>query len=166
MKEIFIRRSIRKYNGKPIESEKLQLLLKAAMAAPTAGNSQEWEFVVITDRAILNEIPRFHQYSTMLKEAEAAIVVCANLQREKYADYWIQDCAAATQNILLEATCLGIGSVWLGVYPNMTRVKEMKKLLSLPENVMPLSIVSLGYSDMEFKEVDRYDENKVHYNKY
>jgi len=164
MKEIFERRSIRKYTNKKITDKELEELLKAAMAAPSASNEQPWEFIIVTDNKILESITKFHTNSQMLKEAAAAIIVCGNLTKEKVPGYWIQDCSAATENILIEARYLGIGSVWLGVYPTKERVKGVKKLFNLPKKIIPLSIVSLGYPAEEKEPSKRYDESRIHTN--
>src|SRR5665647_680519 len=145
MKEIFERRSIRKYSKLPIPDDDIEKLLRAAMAAPSAGNQQPWEFIIIKDKNILAAIIKIHPYSQMLKEAQLAIVICADLEKEIHSGYWVQDCSAATENILIEAQHLGLGSVWLGVYPKEDRVKGLTELLNLPVRVIPLSIVSLGY---------------------
>ena len=166
MKEIFERRSIRKYTDKPISDENIEKLLRAAMAAPSAGNQQPWEFVVIRDRKILEGITKFHPYSQMLKEAQLAIAVCADLDREKHVGYWQQDCAAATQNLLLEAQFLGIGAVWLGIYPRDERVKGVKELLGLPERVIPMAVISIGYPAENKGPAERYDKTRVHINKW
>jgi nitroreductase len=166
MKEIFERRSIRKYTNQKISDQDLKELLKAAMAAPSAGNQQPWEFIIVTDREILNSITRIHPYSQMLREAALAIIVCADLAKEIHTGYWVQDCAAATENILIEAKHLGLGSVWLGVYPREDRVTGIKKLFNLPEKVMPLSIVSIGYPAEEKGPSNRYDESRIHINKW
>jgi len=166
MKEIFERRSIRKYKDKPVEDKLLRKLLQAAMAAPTAGNQQDWEFVIIKNRNILNLITKVHPYSQMLEQAPAAIAVCADLNRESHKGYWVQDCAAATQNILLEAQHLGLGACWLGVYPREERVKGIKEILNLPENVMPLSVIAVGYSTEEKPPANRFDESKIHVDKW
>ena len=166
MKEIFERRSIRKYTDQKISDRDLKELLKAAMAAPSAGNQQPWEFIVVTGKEILNNITKFHPYSKMLREAALAIIVCADLTRERHTGYWVQDCAAATENILIEAKHLGLGSVWLGVYPREERVTGIKKLFNLPEEVMPLSIVSIGYPAEVKEPSNRYDESRIHINKW
>lgn len=166
MKEIFERRSIREYTDKPISDENVEKLLRAAMAAPSAGNQQPWEFVVIRDKKYLEDITKFHPFSQMLKESQLAIAVCADLNREQHEGYWQQDCAAATQNILLEAQYLGIGSVWLGVYPVEERVKRLKELLVLPERVIPMALVSLGYPAENKGPSERYDKARVHINKW
>lgn len=166
MKAIFERRSIRKYTGEKISEEKIKKLLQAAMAAPSAGNQQPWEFIVIRDREMMNKITEVHPYSSMLKEADVAIVVCGDEKREKYKGFWVQDCSAATQNILLAAQDLGLGAVWLGVYPDEKRVKSIKELLGIPEHVQTLSIVSLGYPVEKKDPANRYDEAKIHYERW
>jgi nitroreductase len=166
MKEIFERRSIRKYTGEDISDESIKELLKAAMAAPSAGNQQPWDFIVVKDRTVLNEIPKVHQYAQMLREAPLAIIVCGSLDREKHKGYWMQDCAAAIENMLIEAQFLGLGAVWLGVYPREDRVAGIKKLLEIPENVMPLAVISIGYPAESKEASQRYDEKKVHINKW
>ena len=156
------RRSIRKYTREPVPDESVELLLRAAMSAPSAGNEQPWEFVVIHDRQLLDHIPSVHPYSHMLKEAPLAILVCADLSRKKYEQYWIQDCAAATENILVEAAALGLGSVWLGVYPMDTRVEGIRRILGLPEHVVPFSLVAIGHPAETKPPADRYDAARVH----
>ncbi len=166
MKEIFERRSIRNYTDAPVSDENIEKLLKAAMAAPTAGNQQEWEFIVIKDRHILDSIPKVHPYAAMLKKAPLAIAICADRDRENHVGYWVQDCAAATQNILLEAQHLGLGACWLGIHPREKRVKGLKDILSLPDNVMPLSLVAVGHPAEKKKPADRFDKSKIHINKW
>jgi len=159
---IMTRRSIRKYKTEPVSDELMKRILSAAMAAPTAGNQQEWEFIVITDRKILDAIPDVHPYSRMLLEAPAAILVCGNLQTETKEGYYPQDCAAATQNILLAAHALGLGSVWLGVHPREERVAGIRKLLGIPDHVVPVALVAIGHPAESHPGIDRYDEKKVH----
>ncbi len=166
MHAIFKRRSIRRYTNKIVSDELLEQILKAGMAAPSAGNQQPWHFVVIDDREILNEIPKVHPYSNMLKEASHAIVVCGDTSRQRYEGFWVQDCSAATQNMLLMATELGLGSVWLGVYPNKERVNAIKELLNMPENVIPLCIVSVGYPAETKEPADRFDAARIHRNRW
>ncbi|MCX7902885.1 MAG: nitroreductase family protein [Caloramator sp.] len=166
MHEIFKRRSIRKYLDKPVAKEDIDDLLRAAMAAPSAGNEQPWEFIIVDDKNILKRIADLHPYAKMLYEAPVAIVVCGDLNKEKYKGFWVQDCSAATQNILLEATDKGLGTVWIGVYPDETRVKDISNIFGIPSNVIPLSIVAVGYPDQEMQEVDRFEPQKIHYNKW
>lgn len=163
LEAIFKRRSVRHYTNQAIRSEDITRLLQAAMAAPTARNCQEWEFVVVRDKAMFKKIMAVHPYSKMLAEADCAIVVCGNTKREMAPGYWQADCGAATQNILLAATALGIGSVWLGVYPNEERMAALARLLNLPEYVKPLNIISLGMPAEKLAEVNRFDPAKIHY---
>ena len=164
MNALFKRRSIRKYQNKKISDEELALLLEAAMCAPSAGNEQPWEFIVVRDHELLREITQFHPYSRMLLQADAAILVCGNLNRQLYKkNYWLLDCAAATENILIQATEMGIGSVWLAVFPEPDRIEGAKKLFDLPKEVIPLAIVSLGYPDEEKKAEVRFKPERIHY---
>ncbi len=162
MNAIFQRRSIRKYTSQQVAEERIEQLLRAGMAAPSAGNEQPWEFVVIRDRAVLNEIPKFHAFSKMLPEAGCAIVVCGDLNRDQFNGFWVQDCSAAAQNILLMAQELGLGAVWLGVYPDQSRVQPLAKLLRLPQNIVPLCILSVGYPAENRGEIDRFDPDRIH----
>ncbi len=160
------RRSIRQFQDKTISAQDINTLLKAAMLAPTARNCQEWEFVVIKDRIVLNALKEAHPHAQMLSTADCAIAVCADTKREWESGYWMGDCAAATQNILLAATDMGIGSVWLGVYPNEERMKKIAEVLRLPENIKPFNIIALGYPAEEKGDVDRFDPKKVHYERW
>lgn len=166
MKAILERRSIRKYTDEPISDQDIRELLQAAMAAPSAGNQQPWEFIVVNDREILNKIPEVHPYSQMLKMSPLAIIVCGNLDKEKHEGYWVQDCSAATENILIEAQYKGLGAVWLGVYPRKERIRGLKELFSLPENIIPLSIVSIGHPAESKEPSNRYDQSVIHINKW
>ncbi len=166
MESILQRRSIRRFTKKPIAQDDLNTLLRAAMMAPTARNCQEWEFIVIRDKNTFTKIMHIHPYAQMLSQADSAIIVCGNTQREHAPGYWMADCGAATQNILLAATSLGIGSVWLGVYPNQERMDGLAKILGLPEYVKPLNIIALGYPDEKKEEVDRFDPAKIHLEKW
>jgi nitroreductase len=161
---ILSRRSIRRYTSKEVSRELIQELLEAAMSAPSAGNEQPWHFIVINDRSILDDIPNIHPYSQMLKEAPVAIMVCGDLNLEKYKGYWVQDCSAATQNILLAAHSRGLGAVWLGIHPMEERVAGIRQMFSLPEHVIPLGIVALGYPAEKKDRAQRFQENRVHHN--
>jgi len=166
MKEIFERRSIRSYTNKEVSDEAVKELLKAAMAAPSAGNQQPWEFIVTRDSQTFQEIMNIHSYAQSLKEAQVAIVVCGDTAKEKYPGYWVQDCSAATQNILIKAENLGLGAVWLGVHPIDDRVKGVKEIFNLPETVIPLSIISIGYPAQKPEPANRYDESRIHMNRF
>lgn len=167
MDTILKRRSVRSYDSKEISKEDLNKILKAGMRAPSAGNEQVWEFVVTKDRSKMLEIIELSPYAKMLETADSIIVVCGDIQKQKYPyDFWIQDCSACTQNMLLQATDLGIGSVWVGIYPIEERVKGVQKIFELPENVVPLSVVSLGYPKKEYEQLDTFVEEKIHYDKW
>jgi nitroreductase len=163
---ILTRRSIRKYKKQTISDELVQKLLHAAFSAPSAGNQQPWHFVILDDRKMLNVIHTFHPSAKMLIDADKAIIVCGDLHLEKFKGYWMIDCAAATENILLAAHSLGLGACWLGLYPRDGRVAGMRKLLQLPTHIIPLAIVALGYpAEIKPKE-DRYNPLRIHRNKW
>ena len=161
---ILSRRSIRKYQDRPIEDEVIEKLIRAGMAAPSAHNEQPWHFVVIKDRTILDEIPKFHPYAKMLSEAPVALAICADheLEKDPTAGYWIQDCSAATQNILLAAHALGLGACWLGIQPREKRKIALAKLLRLPESVEAFCVIALGYPAEEKAPSDRSHWDRIH----
>jgi nitroreductase len=161
---ILTRRSIRKYVEKPVPDQLVTQLLRAGFAAPSAGNEQPWHFIVIDERRILDAIPEFHEHSGMLRESPLAIVICGDENLEHHKGFWVQDCAAATQNVLLAAHARGLGAVWLGVYPREERVRAMRRLLGLPQHVVPLSIVAVGYPAESVEPADRFDESRIHRN--
>lgn len=164
MKEIYSRRSVRRYENKPVGDYQIRELLRAAMFAPSAGNEQPWHFVVIKDRKKLDEITTFHPYSQMLKEAPLAIIVCADTSIVKYEGaFWIQDISASIQNILLQAEAMGLGTCWCGVYPVEKLVKEVSKLVNLPEHIKPVGIIAVGYPGEKREVSDRFKPDRVHY---
>lgn len=163
---ILTRRSIRKYTDEEISENIIKELIEAGVSAPSAGNQQPWQFVILDDQKIFDEIIEIHPNSKMLKNAKKAILVCGDLNLEKYKGYWVLDCAAATQNILLAAHSKKIGSCWIGIYPREERIKKLQKLLKTPDNIIPFSLISLGYPAEEKHMVERYDESRVHYNKW
>ncbi|NLD50386.1 MAG: nitroreductase family protein [Clostridiaceae bacterium] len=163
MEAILNRRSIRKYTDKPVTEEDIRCLLQAAMSAPSAGNQQPWHFVIIRDRSILLKITEVHPYSQMLAQAQAAILVCGDESLEKHKGYWVQDCSASTENILIAAQEKGLGTVWLGVHPNEERKAGIKKILGIPDNITPFSIVSIGYPAEKKEPSNRYNEERIHY---
>lgn len=167
MKEILSRRSIRKYEKKPISDEKIQRILRAAMYAPSAGNERPWHFIVIKDRKILDEIPTFHPHTQMLLEAPLAILPCCDTSNLKYNGvFWVQDMAAAIQNILLESKFLDLGSCWCGVYPRKEFIEPIKSLLNIPEHIIPVAVIAIGYPGEEREVRERYKEERVHYEKW
>ena len=165
-KAILTRRSIRKFRYAPIKTSTLEKLLKAGMYAPSARNTQSWQFVVITSRKILKDIPKVHPYSKMCRTAGAAIIVCADLRIESSLKYNSLNCANASMNILLAAHEMGLGSVWMGVYPRPARIKDVTKLLNLPSNIVPISIIALGKPDEKKEIPDRFNKDRIHINKW
>ncbi|ADL13509.1 nitroreductase family protein [Acetohalobium arabaticum] len=164
MEAILSRRSIREYTSETIPDDTMNQLLKAAMSAPSAGNEQPWHFIVIEKQDTLNQIADLHPDAEMLRDAPAAILVCGDIELEEYDGYWVQDCSAATQNILITAETKDLGSVWVGIHPDKDRENGIRDLFDLPENIIPFSIVSLGRPAEKKPPVDRYDESRVHYN--
>lgn len=162
LKAIRNRRSIRKYSNQPIPADKLEILLRAAMQAPTARNLQSWEFVVTQNRSIMNKIPEVHPHSQMVPSAGAAILVCGNRELQNNISYLLEDCSAATQNILLEAVNQKLGAVWLGVYPREDRVMGLSRLFNLPEHIVPIALISIGVPEETKEFEDRYNTGKVH----
>jgi nitroreductase len=159
---VFSRRSIRKYTAEPVSDEHLELLLRAAMAAPSAGNQQPWSFVVLRERETFAAVARFHPYAAMLPYAPLAILVCGRPRDCRWPQMWEQDCSAATENILVEAAALGLGAVWLGVHPIEERVTGLRELLGVPEHVVPFSIVPVGHPAEHKGPSARYDPARVH----
>ena len=166
MDAIYKRRSIRKFTSEPVSEKNLKEIIKAGMNAPSAGNERPWYFIVINERKLLDEIPKIHPYSSMLHEAPVAVAVCGDLSLEKYEGYWVQDCSAATQNMLLEIADLGLGGVWLGVHPIKDRVERISRLLGIPENVIPLSLIAIGHPAEIKKPNNEFDEQRIKYNRW
>ena len=164
LEAIRTRRSIRAYQDRPVPEELILKLLAAAMQAPSARNQQPWQFVVIDDRAILAKIPPFIPNAAMAGKAPLAILVCGDLSLEKSEGYWIVDCAAAVENMLLAAHALGLGAVWCGVYPREARMEGLGQLIGLPKNVIAHSLVVLGYAADQVPAEDRYRPERVQRN--
>lgn len=165
---IMTRTSVRQYvPGKEISPDTIEILLKAAMAAPTAVNKQPWEFIVVTDHAIMDSLVSVCPYARMLEHAPLAIIPCGDLSKALEGDaqlMWLEDLSAATENLLLAAHAVGLGAVWTGVYPVPERVEGVKKVLGLPANIIPVAVVPVGYPDGEHQPKDKWDAGKVHYN--
>jgi len=159
---LLTRRSIRHYTQQRVSDELIKQLLVAAMSAPSAGNQQPWHFVVLTERDGLDALAGALPFGKMLRSAPLGVVVCAETARVPHPDYWVQDCSAATENLLLAAHALGLGGVWIGVYPVEERVAALRKLLGLPPHVVPLSAVAIGYPMQPGGTADRYQEARVH----
>ncbi len=161
---IYGRRSIRSFTSEPVSESDVEAMLRAAMAAPSAGNEQPWHFVAIDDRIILDVIPKFHPYATALNSATFAVVVCGDLSLERYEGFWVQDCSAAIQNLLLAIHGLGLGAVWLAGYPVEDRVENLRKLLGIPKGVIPLAIIAIGHPAEKKSRTDRFNPERIHRN--
>ena len=161
---IITRRSIRKYQAKAVEPAILEQLLTAAMQAPSAVDTQPWHFVVIDDPAILGRIPDVHPYARMAVDAPLAVLVCGDETLVHAPGYLAQDCAAATENLLLAAHALGLGGVWCGVYSQPEREQAFRELLAVPEHAVPFALVVLGYPAETREQPVRYDPRRVHRN--
>lgn len=162
---IRLRRSIRKFSDKTVDQSLVRLLLEAAMSAPSAGNQQLWEFLVVADRATILKLSLTGPNSKPAAGAPLVIMIAANKERERYKDYWPIDCSAATQNLLLEAVSHGLGAVWLGVHPVEERKEYLRNLFHLPLYIEPFALVCVGYpeSDSTAARLSRFDAAKVHY---
>ena len=165
MEEIYKRRSIRKYTDKEISDEDMKKILKAGMNAPSAHNLKPYDLIVIKNKETLNKLAEAGQYSKMLYEANAAIAVYSRADN-KETPYWQADCGAVTENILLEATHLGIGTCWIGEYPDLEKTAREKEILEIPDNYQLFCLISMGYPAEEKKINDHYYEGKVHYEKF
>ena len=168
IENIMTRTSIRKYKDQPVEQEKIDIMLKAAMAAPTAVNLQPWHFIVITDKKMIDQLagPR-------PTNAPLMIAMCGDTDKTttpdgkmKLPDFWVQDVSAATENLLLAAHALGLGAVWTGCYPAMERVAEIANVLNCPQNIIPVAIVRVGYPDEAPEPKDKFKEENISYNKF
>ena len=166
---ILKRTSIRSYENKTIEKEKIEKLLRAGMAAPTAMNKQPWHFVVVTDKGQLQKLSEANPYAAMAAKAPLAIVVCGDMNKAAEGnarEFWIQDCSAATENILLAATGMGLGAVWTGTYPSKERCADVAKVLGLPESLIPLNTIVIGYPDADVSPKDKWNTENISYNTY
>ncbi len=158
------RRSVRKFTEEPVSHEMIEELLHAAMSGPSACNRKPWEFYVVTNEQILEELKTASKFTKI--SAKLAIVVCGNLSRAlpmHLADYWIQDCSAATENILLRATDLALGAVWCGIHPQKRAEEKVRKALGISEKQIPLNIIYIGHPAEEPEARDQYEEKRVHY---
>lgn len=164
---IATRTSIRDYEARKVENEKIEKMLRAAMAAPTAMNKQPWHFVVVDKRDVLDALAEVNPYAKMLKKAPLAIVVCGdtdNMIEGGGRDFWIQDASAATENLLLAAHAMGLGAVWTGAYPSEERCKGISVALSLSDNLIPLNMIVIGYPAENPQPKEKFKEENISYN--
>lgn len=161
---LLARRSIRKFTDEPVNKEMIEELMHAAMSGPSACNKTPWEFYIVSDEERLKLLYGAAHYSKIT--APLAIVVCGDLKRSlplKFAEFWVQDCSAATENILLRAVDLGLGAVWCGIHPQKAAEKKVAKALKLPSNHIPLNIIYVGHPAETQPSRDQYKEEYVHY---
>ena len=166
---IMTRTSIRQYTDEPVAQADIETMLRAGMAAPTAVNKQPWHFVVINSKAKLAELAGDGPRGGMLKKAALAIVVCGNMEKAlpgKGQGFWVQDCSAATENILLAAHALGLGAVWTGLYPDEERAGAVAQVLKLPETFIPLCTIVIGHPAEQPQPKDKWNPENVSYNEY
>lgn len=160
------RRSIRRFEDRPVADDAVKQLLEAAMQAPSARNAQPWQFLVLDDRQILAKIAEINPNAQMAASAPLGILVCGDLKLEKSAGYWVVDCAAAVENMLLAAHGLQLGAVWTGVYPRDRRMEGLKRLLGLPDHVIAHSLVIVGYPAETLAPENRFHPDRVHRNRW
>lgn len=168
IENIMTRTSIRQFKAQPVEQDKVDILLKAAMAAPSALNLQPWHFIVINDKETIALLSGKQPTSAPLM-----IAVCGDTDKTmlpdgstKLPDFWVEDVSAATENLLLAAHALGLGAVWTGVYPAMDRTAEVANVLNCPQNIVPLAVVRVGYPDESPEPKNKYKEENISYNKF
>lgn len=160
---LYARRSVRSYTRRPVGAEELHELLEAAMAAPSANNRQPWQFVAIRERATLDELASVHPYGKMLARAPLAIVVCGD---PSVSSWWVQDCSAATENILIAAAGIGLGAVWIGCHSRPERESAVRRVLGIPDSIGVLSTISIGEPERPTEARTRYDETRVRFDRW
>jgi len=166
---ILTRHSVRKFTGDPVSREDLEAIVRAGMAAPSAVNTRPWAFLVITERSLLDLLCRSLPYAKMLASAGAAIIVCGIPEKEGQVSerFWVMDCSAASENILLAAHALGYGAVWTAVYPEGDRIADVRKACGIPENIVPLNVIPVGIPvDRAAASVDRSRREPVHWDRW
>jgi len=157
------RRSIRKYTSEPVTEDEVRQLLEAAMAAPSANNRQPWHFVVVRDEKVKAQLAQTHPWSGMIAQAPLAIAVCGEPRR---SSHWVEDTSAATENLLLAATALGLGTVWIGIHPDSERQAYIRKVLNIPEEMGVLCLIAVGRPAEHKPPRENYDKHRVHYDRW
>lgn len=166
LEAIRTRRSIRKFTSAAVPNELTNKLLEAAMYAPSARDTQPWHFIVVNQKDHLHKIPRIHPHANMVYEAPLAIIVCGDTFIESIPEYLAVNCSAASQNLLLAAHDLGLGGVWLGLYPRKERMEPLAKMLELPDNIIPISLIVIGYPNENPETPERFKKSRIHFNKW
>lgn len=164
MKEIFNRRSIRKFKDLPVEKEKIDKLLRAAMQAPSALNQQPWEFIVVEDRTVLQKLSKAMPDAKPVGNSRLTLILAANSEKFRYEPDWELDMSAAAQNILLEAVYLKLGAVWMSISSVNTAIDYVREMYHLPAHIKPFAFIAIGYPENQQNHfIDRYHKEKVHY---
>ena len=166
---IYSRKSVRQYTGELVSKDQVVALLKAGMAAPTAVNKKPWSFVVVTDKEVLQRIADGLPHSRMILKAGTAIVVSGVLAKAlpgEEQDFWVQDCSAAAENILLAAEAMDLGAVWTGVYPVQERVRCVQGVLGMPEDIIPMSIIAVGHPSSVESAKDKFELSNIHWQRW
>lgn len=162
LETIFNRKSVRKYTARPVDKEMLEMLVRAGMAAPSSRDRRPWEFIIITDRHLLDTLGDGLPLARMLKETNQAIIICGDTIKSSNA--WFLDCSAAAQNVLLAAESMGLGAVWTAAFPYPDRMKVVKETLKLPEHIVPLTVMPIGYPQGKEKPKEKFKQEQMHYN--
>jgi nitroreductase len=163
MEAITTRRSVRQFTPQAVTATEIEVLLRAAMAAPSAGNERPWRFVVVTDPAMLARLAKATPFAGALAGAPLGLVVCADRRSLKYPGFWPVDCAAAIENALLAAHAIGLGGVWIGVHPMAPLVWNVRRIVDVPKGIDPVSLVAIGHPAKALQAVDRYEPEWVHW---
>lgn len=175
IQNILTRVSNRRFTDEPVSEEHIETLLHAAMAAPSAMDYDPWHFIIVNDVALKRELKASLPYVKMMNDTCTAIVVCGDaslyeriskIEGEDNTLYWVQDCSAASQNILLAAHALGLAAVWTGIFPLQSRITKLQKLLQMPAHIVPLNLIVVGHPAAPATPKNKWDENKIHHDKY
>ncbi len=166
IESILTRRSIRQYTAQKVPEDKIKRILQAAMYAPSAMNMQPWHFIVIDRKELIEGFLKVVPHADMLKQAPLAIVFCGDTSIEKNIDYIVQDCSASIENSLLAAHAIGLGAVWIGVYPDKNLIENIRHHFSLSENIIPISAIAVGFPAEVKNTENRYNSERIHTNKW
>lgn len=168
MQNILSRKSVRTYTDQPVSRAQIDTLLRAAMAAPTGRDMRPWKFIVVDDKEMLKTLAGRLPYAKMLPEAQAAVLICGDLSvtddKGNPSTNWMFDCSAATENLLLAAESMGLGAVWTAVYPYDERLRHVMEVMQLPDYIVPLNVIPIGYPKGNPQPKDKYDADNIHYN--
>ena len=168
LQNIHARKSVRRFTSQPVSREQLDILVRAAMAAPSGRDMRPWKFIVLDDREAMNNLSEQLPYAKMLTQAQAAVVICGDMtvvdKKGNPSKNWTFDCSAATENLLLAAEAMGLGAVWTGVHPYEERLAAVAKAFNLPEHIIPLNVIPIGYPKGNPKPKDKFDAGNIHYN--